>query len=129
MSIGATIGLAISGAVGGFDKALIALLVLAAVDYVTGYIGAIRRGEYCSSKCYRGLFKKFFIFVMVAVCHAVDIALNISIMREAAIFAYALNEAASIVENVDRMGFGNLIPDPVRKALASVKERKENEVR
>ena len=129
MSIGATLGLWISTAVWGIDKALIALLVLAAVDYATGFVGAVKRGDYCSSKCYRGLFKKFFIFVMVAVCHAVDIALNISIMREAAIFAYALNEAASIVENVDRMGFGNLIPDPVRKALASVKERKENEVK
>ena len=129
MSIGATLGLWISAAVGGFDNALIALAFLAAVDLVLGVAVAFKRGEYQSSKCYRGLFKKAFIFVMVAVCHAVDVALSVDFMRSAAIFAYAANEAMSILETVDRAGYGSMIPEPIRKALASVKERKENEVR
>lgn len=127
MSLGATIGAWAGYALGGIDDALIALLALACVDYVTGCIGAVHCGDYCSSKCYRGLFKKFFIFVMVAVCHGVDIVLNINVMREAAIFAYALNEAVSIVENIDRMGFGDAIPAPVRRALSRLKERDEYE--
>lgn len=129
MSIGATLGVWISAALGGIDNALTALIFLVLADFIVGWLGALWKGEYESSKCYRGIFKKIFIFVMVTVCHMVDLALDMGFVRDAAIVAYALNEALSIIETLDRLNMGHLIPEPLRKALASVKERKENETK
>lgn len=124
LGIGAAIGLFISFAVGGFDKMIYALIALMALDYISGIIAAVRTGKWDSSTGFIGLAKKAVILGVVALCNIVDVAMGTHILRQMAICAYALNEAGSIVENIDRAGWGKYIPEFLRNALVRLREEK-----
>lgn len=125
MSIGAVIGLVFSVAIGGMDSMIYALIALCIVDYITGMFTAFKTGQWDSSTGFRGILKKFVIFAVVALCNCIDTAMGMHILRQMAICAYALNEAGSIVENIDRAGYGQYIPDVIRNALARLTEKAE----
>lgn len=125
MSIGAVIGLFFSLAIGGIDKMIYALIALCIVDYATGMFTAFKTRQWDSSTGFRGILKKFVIFAVVALCNTIDTAMNMHILRQMAICAYALNEAGSIIENVDRAGYGKYIPEVIRNALARLTEQAE----
>lgn len=131
MAIGAAIGLGISIAVGGMDKMIYALIALMILDYATGIIAACRTGQWDSSTGFVGLAKKAVILGVVALCNTVDTAMDTHTLRQMAICAYALNEAGSIVENIDRAGWGEHIPAFIRNALArlqsTIDKRSEEE--
>lgn len=126
MAIGAAIGLGISIAVGGMDKMIYALIALMILDYATGIIAACRTGQWDSSTGFVGLAKKAVILGVVALCNTVDTAMDTHTLRQMAICAYALNEAGSIVENIDRAGWGGHIPAFIRNALARLQSTTEN---
>lgn len=126
MAIGAVIGLGITIAVGGMDKMIYALIALMILDYATGIIAACRTGQWDSSTGFIGLAKKAVILGVVALCNTVDTAMNTHTLRQMAICAYALNEAGSIVENIDRAGWGEHIPAFIRNALARLQSTTEN---
>ncbi len=126
MAIGAAIGLGISIAVGGMDKMIYALIALMILDYATGIIAACRTGQWDSSTGFIGLAKKAVILGVVALCNTVDTAMDTHTLRQMAICAYALNEAGSIVENIDRAGWGEHIPAFIRNALARLQSTTEN---
>lgn len=123
MAIGAAVGLVISVAVGGFDEMVYALIALMVTDYITGIIAACRTGKWDSSVGFIGLAKKAVILGVIALCNTVDTAMSTHAFRQAAICAYALNEAGSIIENIDRAGWGEHIPSFIRNALARLKEK------
>lgn len=125
LSVGAVVGLFFSIAVGGMDGMIYALIALSIIDYVTGIVAACKTGEWDSSTGFRGILKKFVIFAVVALCHTIDTAMNIETLRQMAICAYALNEAGSIIENVDRAGYGEYIPAFIRNALARLQSNEE----
>ena len=125
MSIGAVIGLVFSVSIGGMDSMIYALIALCIVDYITGMFTAFKTGQWDSSTGFRGILKKFVIFAVVALCNTIDTAMNMHILRQMAICAYALNEAGSIIENIDRAGYGQYIPDVIRNALARLTEKAE----
>lgn len=126
MAIGAAIGLGISIAVGGMDKMIYALIALMILDYATGIIAACRTGQWDSSTGFVGLAKKAVILGVVALCNTVDTAMDTHTLRQMAICAYALNEAGSIVENIDRAGWGEHIPAFIRNALSRLQSTTEN---
>lgn len=126
LGIGAAIGLFLSVAVGGMDKMIYALIALMILDYVTGIIAACRTGQWDSSTGFVGLAKKAVILGVVALCNTVDIAMDTHTLRQMAICAYALNEAGSIVENIDRTGWGEHIPSFIRDALARLQSNIDN---
>lgn len=125
MSIGAVIGLVFSVSIGGMDSMIYALIALCIVDYITGMFTAFKTGQWDSSTGFRGILKKFVIFAVVALCNCIDTAMGMHILRQMAICAYALNEAGSIIENVDRAGYGQYIPNIIRNALARLTEKAE----
>lgn len=125
MAIGAAIGLFISIAVGGMDKMIYALIALMFLDYTTGMIAAFKTGQWDSSTGFVGLAKKAVILAVVALCNTVDMAMDTHALRQMAICAYALNEAGSIVENIDRAGWGEHIPAFIRNALARLQSKQE----
>lgn len=125
MAIGAAIGLFISIAVGGMDKMIYALIALMILDYTTGMIAAFKTGQWDSSTGFIGLAKKAVILAVVALCNTVDAAMDMHALRQMAICAYALNEAGSIVENIDRAGWGEFIPAFIRNALARLQTKQE----
>ena len=105
-----------------------ALMALMAIDYITGTIAACKTGHWDSSTGFVGLSKKAVILAVVALFNTVDVAMNTHTLRQMAICAYALNEAGSIVENIDRAGWGEHIPAFIRNALARLKAKDdENE--
>lgn len=128
MAIGAAIGLGISIAVGGMDKMIYALIALMILDYATGIIAACRTGQWDSSTGFVGLAKKAVILGVVALCNTVDTAMDTHTLRQMAICAYALNEAGSIVENIDRAGWGEHIPAFIRNALARLQSSTDKRI-
>lgn len=125
LGIGAAIGLGISIAVGGMDKMIYALIALMILDYASGIIAACRTGQWDSSTGFVGLAKKAVILAVVALCNTVDTAMDTHTLRQMAVCAYALNEAGSIVENIDRAGWGEHIPAFIRNALARLQSSTE----
>ena len=128
MGVGAFLGFMFAAAVGGMDKMIIWLAVLASVDYLTGIVAAFKTGKWSSSTGYRGLFKKAFMFLVVAFCTGLDATTGAGIFRSIAIFAYATNEAGSIIENIDAMGAGWMIPKFVRYGMIRLRHDSEEKV-
>lgn len=125
MSIGAALGLFLSVGLGGIDKMIWALLALATIDYGTGTLAAFKTGKWDSNVGFKGLLKKIVMFAVVMLANTVDTAMDTHMLRQMMICAYAVNEAGSIIENIDKLGAGKYIPDVIRNALARLKETSE----
>mgnify|MGYP003266273939 CR=1 FL=1 len=128
LSIGAVAGMVISIALGGVDKMIYALLALCVIDYLTGTLAALKTGQWGSKEGFIGLLRKTVIFSVVALANLIDVAIDVHALRQMAICAYALNEAGSIIENIDRAGWGSIIPNILRKALVQINEKAEKGV-
>lgn len=126
LSVGALIGAVLSIALGGIDKMIYALIALCIIDYLTGTAAALKTGKWGSKEGFIGLLRKTVIFSVIALANLIDIAIDVHLLRQMAICAYALNEAGSIIENIDRAGWGSIIPPILRKALAQINEKTEN---
>ena len=113
---------------GGFDAVFTALVVLACMDYVTGWAAAWVHRRLSSDIGRRGIAKKVGMFVVVAVCNILDQlgGLGEPILRTVAIWWYLANEALSIVENLGEVGVP--IPDRLRQALAVLRDKYDGEV-
>jgi len=107
---------------GGFDGFLYALVVVVAIDYVTGVMCAILDRKLSSDIGARGIFKKVVIFTLVAVGNIIDT--NIlgegGVIRTAVIFFYMSNEGISILENATRLGLP--VPEKLRTVLQQLNE-------
>lgn len=124
---GGALGTAYSFLFGELDHAFTWLFVMMIVDYTTGIIQAIHNHAISSKVGFRGIVKKVIIITIVVLSHGLAKMINLSEIETAVIFAFALNEMYSILENIERAGYGSVIPDPVRKILDIVKD-KEDEI-
>lgn len=119
----AVVGATISELFGGWDAAIMTLMLFMALDYVSGLIVAgvfqasdkTQSGKLDSAACWRGLLKKGMTLVIVLVAVRLDLVLGTSFVRDAVVIAYIVNETISIIENAGRMGLP--IPDAVLKAI------------
>lgn len=123
MSMGAVFGAMLSFLMGGLSGPVLWLFCFCVLDFAMGNAAVLREGRWKSNLAYRGIFKKMFMFVVVVICHGLDHSLDVNFIRDACIFAYIFNEVGSILENIERLGYGEIIPPIVRNALALVKER------
>lgn len=128
----ATIGLvggAIASYFGGWDAALQTLVILMAVDYITGLIVAgvfhvspkTKTGALESRAGWKGLCRKGTTLLVVLVACRLDAIIGSSFVRDAAVIAFSCNEAISIIENAGLMGIP--IPAAVTKAIDVLKQR------
>ncbi|MGI6225676.1 MAG: phage holin family protein [Peptococcales bacterium] len=107
---------------GGWSSLLGILLAFVVLDYVTGVLASGVEGNLSSSIGLKGIARKVFIFVMVAVAHLVDTSLGDGhIFRDATIFFYLANEFLSILENAGRVGLP--VPDILQQAIEVLKGR------
>ena len=85
---------------GVWDQLMTVLLILVALDVVTGFLRAFIQQELSSKESFRGIAKKVLIFVMVAVAVQVDAltGLNGTTRQIVAVF-YCASEGLSILEN------------------------------
>ena len=127
MAIGSAIGAGFSFLVGGVDKLITALLIFVIIDYVTGMIAAWKTATLDSKKGFEGIKRKVAMLVIVIMAHWIDVGiLGISTCRAMVIFAYLGNEGLSIIENLDRMGYGEYIPTFIREKLVQLRSEKES---
>lgn len=84
--LGGTIGGVLAFMFGGFDVLLYALIVLVVLDYVTGLAKGFYTKTVSSEVGFKGLIKKFIIFVVVVVAVVLQRVLNNTVpLREVTI--------------------------------------------
>ena len=111
---------------GGVDIPLIWLFVFVVIDYITGSWYAIKSGNWSSSVGGKGILKKIIIFLMVVIANGVDQSTGINYIRQAVIIAYLINESGSILENIENLGYGSIIPSVLRKGLKAINQKNNN---
>ena len=127
MAICSTAGACLSFLLGGFDAPVQALLVLICLDYFTGIWTAWKKGNLSSKRGFHGLLKKIMILAVVAFANMLDTAMLLNhLLRTMVVCGYAGMEGLSIVENVDRMGYGEYIPAFIREKLVQLRSEKES---
>ncbi|EMA6341677.1 phage holin family protein [Bacillus cytotoxicus] len=102
---------------GGWDTTLKVLVIMAAIDYLTGVIAAGYNGQLKSKVGFKGIAKKVVLFLLVGVAAQLDSTFGSnSAIREATIFFFIGNELLSLLENAGRMGI------PLPQALTNAVE-------
>lgn len=112
-------------AIGGIDTPIKALAILIVLDFVTGITAGYHTGSLSSKVGSKGIIKKAGIFVCIMFAYLLDNAMAIQMFRGIVISGFAIIEAMSLIENIDRMGFGYIIPDFLRTKLAQIAEEKK----
>ena len=108
---------------GGLDGLLIALIVFAVLDYITGVMCAIADRKLSSAVGFRGICRKVLIFALVGVGHVLDthVVGTGSALRTAVICFYLSNEGVSLLENASHLGLP--VPEKLKKALEQLHDR------
>lgn len=112
---------------GGCDGLLIALVVFAVVDYITGVMCAIADKELSSEVGFKGICRKVLIFILVGIANILDVQVigMGSVLRTAVIFFYLSNEGVSLLENAGHLGLP--IPEKLKAVLEQLHDRAETE--
>ena len=112
---------------GGLDGLLIALIVFAALDYVTGVMCAIADHELSSAVGFKGICRKVLIFMLVGIGHILDVHVvgTGSALRTAVICFYLSNEGVSLLENASQLGLP--VPDKLKAILQQLHGRAEKD--
>lgn len=108
---------------GGVDVPLIWLFIFVVIDYLSGSWYAIKSGNWSSSVGGKGIIKKIIIFLMVVIANGIDQSTGINYIRQAVIIAYLINESGSILENIENLGYGSIIPSVLRKGLKAINQK------
>lgn len=127
------VGSTIASFFGGFDAALITLLIFMGVDYATGLIvaGVFHKSEKTESGAlesragWKGLCRKGVSLLVVLVACRLDMIMGSNFIRDATVIAFIANEAISIIENAGLMGVP--IPSVITKAIEVLKKKSERE--
>ena len=118
---------------GGFDAALITLLIFMIVDYATGLIvaGVFHKSEKTESGAlesragWKGLCRKGVSLLVVLVACRLDMIMGSNFIRDATVIAFVANETISIIENAGLMGVP--IPTVITKDIEVLKKKSESE--
>ena len=126
------LGAIITSLFGGWDTALVTLLIFMAIDYISGLIVAAvfkkspktETGALESRAGFKGLFRKGMTLLIVLIACRLDLIMHTTFIRDAVVIAYIVNESISIIENAGLMGIP--VPKAIIKAIDILK-RKEDE--
>ena len=110
---------------GGCDGLLIALVVFAVADYITGVMCAVSDKKLSSAVGFKGVCRKVIIFMLVGIAHMIDVNIIAtgSVLRTAVIFFYLSNEGVSLLENAGHLGLP--IPEKLKAVLEQLHDRAE----
>lgn len=123
------LGAFFSAAFGGWNTALIALLVCMGVDYLSGSIVALvfhkspktETGSYHSAYGLKGLIKKGMMLLFVAVAVQMDVLTGSDYIRDTVCIGFCINEILSITENLGLAGVP--LPQAVTTALEQLQKK------
>ena len=116
---------------GGWDAAIVTLLLFMAVDYITGLIvagvfhnsGKTESGALESGAGWKGLCRKGVTLLVVLVACRLDLIMESNFIRDGVVIAFVTNETISIVENAGLMGVP--VPAPIMQAIEVLKKKSE----
>lgn len=107
---------------GGWDVALICLVIAIVLDYISGLIKAYTNKQLSSKIGFKGILKKIGILLIVMLSVLVDrVTGNTGAIRTLVIYYFVANEGLSILENLGQAGIP--IPKGIKKALKILKEQ------
>ena len=107
---------------GGWDMALEILLIVIALDYLTGIMSAFKTKTVSSSEGYMGIMKKASIFVIIILAAQLDKMTGNSaqLFRNCTAFFFISNDSLSILENVGELGVE--LPSFLQNALIKLRD-------
>ena len=127
-TVAGVIGGFFAALVGGWDSALITLIIFMAIDFTTGMIAAAmgkskhsKTGRLSSKAGWVGLAKKFCILLMVIVAVRMDIMIGTTYIRDATCIGFCANELLSIIENTSLMGIS--YPPAIKKGIEVLQKK------
>ena len=105
-------GAVISYLFGGWDTAMITLLIFMGIDYLCGLIVAgifkkspkTETGALESRAGWKGLCRKGMTLLIVLVAYRLDLTMGTSVVKDGVVIAFLVNEVISIIENAGLMG-------------------------
>lgn len=114
---------------GGWDAALITLLIFMVIDYGSGLVVAgvfhasskTETGSLESKAGWKGLCKKGMTLLIVLIATRLDLVIGTTYIRDAVCIAYIVNETISIIENAGLMGVP--IPAVITNAIEVLKKK------
>ncbi|EOU2113586.1 holin [Clostridium perfringens] len=111
---------------GAWDTPLVILIVLMALDYITGITKGYVNKDLSSNIGLKGIARKGVIFTILIVAVMLDRLLNTGnwIFRTLVCYFYIANEGISIIENASELGVP--VPSKLKNALIQLKEDKED---
>lgn len=124
----------ISAALGGWDYALVTLMIVMCIDYISGIVVAgvfhaskkTQSGALESNVGFKGLCRKCMILLIVLIAYRMDLVIGVSYIRDTVIIGFIANEVISIIENAGLMGI--TLPPALVKAIDILTEKaKEGE--
>lgn len=102
-------------------------------DIITGVWAGIKTNGFSSSTLSAGLLKKGIAFCIIILAHGLDVSFwyvlkNLPVFQSITLAAYTCGEFGSIVENIERAGYGDALPPALRKIFMTLEERLTNAV-
>lgn len=116
---------------GGWDAALITLIMFMGIDYLSGLVVAgifhnsnkTDTGTLESKAGWKGLCRKGMTLLFVLIGYRLDLAIGVHYIRDAVIIGFMANELISIVENAGLMGLP--LPEVITKAIDVLTKKAE----
>ena len=101
---------------------MVALIALIILDYISGVIAAAVEKRLSSEVGAKGIAKKIFMLLIVALANIVDTSVigDGHVLKTVTVVFYICNECISLIENAGRIGV------PVPKKLLDVLEQLKN---
>lgn len=117
------VGGAIAAAFGGWDEALVTLIIFMVIDYLSGLVVAgvfhnskkTETGTLESRAGWKGLCRKCVTLLFVLIAYRLDLAIGVNYIRDAVIIGFMANELISVVENAGLMGIP--LPAVIQNAI------------
>ena len=107
--------------VGGIDVAFISLVVIMALDYITGVLSAIYNKKLNSKIGYKGILKKASYLLVIGLGVILDKLLGqTGSVRTLIIYFFVANDGISILENVGEMNIP--LPKKLKELLDQLKK-------
>lgn len=102
-------------------------------DLITGVWAGVKTTGFSSKALYAGMFKKGIAFAIIILAHGLDVSFwyvlkNLPVFQSIVLCAYCCGEFGSIVENIERAGYGDALPPALRKIFLTLEKRLENAV-
>jgi len=121
----AVMGTTATACLGGFDASLKVLIAFMVLDYVTGFLGAVRGHKVNSEIMYWGGIRKGIILAILVIAVLLDemVGNREPIFRTLAIYFYISREGISVTENLGVLGV--TLPPAITKVLSQLNEKEK----